>query len=45
MVNFAANAFLYKLSIINMSGVVHLLRLDSEHQIHEGLRADEGVHK
>ena len=36
---------LYKLPIIYMSGVVHLLRLDSEHQIHEGPRADEGVRK
>ena len=36
---------LYKLSIIYLCGVVHLLGLDSEHQIHEGLRADEGVHE
>ena len=36
---------LYKLSIIYLCGVVHLLGLYPEHLIHEGLSADEGVHE
>ena len=36
---------LFKLSIIYLRCVVHLLGLDPEHRIHEGLSADEGGHE